>query len=90
MPTARSLQKMRQFVILRFTPTLLAIALLLLFGAAAKLPPPDRWEKTIQAFEKKDKEHAPPQDAILFYGSSSIVGWDVEKSFSDLTVIKRG
>src|ERR1700722_3465137 len=49
-----------------------------------------RWEKTIAAFEKRDADKPPPKDAILFVGSSSIVRWDVAKSFPDLDVINRG
>jgi lysophospholipase L1-like esterase len=53
-------------------------------------PSVDKWEKTIAGFEAKDKESPPPKDAILFVGSSSIVGWDVKKSFPDLVTINRG
>jgi len=49
-----------------------------------------RWEKAIAAFERQDKERPPPQDAILFAGSSSIRRWDLPKSFPDLAVINRG
>jgi lysophospholipase L1-like esterase len=49
-----------------------------------------RWEKTIAAFEKRDADKPPPKNAILFVGSSSIVRWDVAKSFPDLEVINRG
>ena len=79
-----------QFAILRFTPALLAIALLILFGAAASLPPIDRFEKDIKAFEDSDKQQPPPQNAVLFLGSSSIRLWDVQKSFPNLTLINRG
>ncbi|HEY1187104.1 MAG TPA: GDSL-type esterase/lipase family protein [Gemmata sp.] len=65
-------------------------ALLLVSAAAADLPvaPPPRvvdpfarWEKNIRAHEKRLTAHSPPPGGVLFAGSSSIVGWDVKKSF---------
>jgi len=50
----------------------------------------NRWEPNIRAFEKKDKEEPPPQEAILFAGSSSIVGWDLAKCFPDTKTVNRG
>ena len=50
----------------------------------------NRWEQTIQSFEKRDAEKMPPEEGIVFYGSSSIVGWDVEKAFPGLPVVNRG
>ncbi len=49
-----------------------------------------RWEKSIAAFEEKDRTSPPPHNAVLFVGSSSIRFWDVKKSFPDLEVINRG
>jgi lysophospholipase L1-like esterase len=49
-----------------------------------------RWEKTIEAFEQKDREWPPPKNAIVFVGSSSIRFWELKKSFPDLEVINRG
>ncbi len=49
-----------------------------------------RWEKEITAFERKDKEKAPPKNAVLFVGSSSIRLWDLAKSFPGMTTINRG
>src|SRR5262249_50022244 len=37
-----------------------------------------------------DKEKPPPQNAILFVGSSSIRLWDLPRSFPGLDVINRG
>jgi len=51
---------------------------------------PERWEKDIQAFEEKDRIDPPPQNAVLFVGSSSIRLWDLKKSFPDLKTINRG
>lgn len=50
----------------------------------------DRWEPNIQRFEAADRKSPPPKDGIVFIGSSSIVGWDTAKSFSDLPVVNRG
>ncbi len=50
----------------------------------------ERWGKAIRAFEQQDARQAPPDGAVLFVGSSSIRGWDVDKSFPDLTTINRG
>ena len=52
--------------------------------------PFERCEKTIAAMEKLDKQKPPKEGAIFFCGSSSIVKWDLEKSFPDLPVVKRG
>ncbi len=50
-----------------------------------------RWESSIQAFEKADRENPPPKDAILFVGSSSIVFWrTLAKDMAPLTVLNRG
>jgi lysophospholipase L1-like esterase len=52
--------------------------------------PFERWEKTIAAMEKADKAKPPREGGIFFCGSSSIVKWDLAKSFPDLPVVKRG
>jgi len=51
---------------------------------------PDRWEKDIQDFEKKDREKPPPQGEIVFAGSSTMRMWKTAESFPDLKVINRG
>jgi len=51
---------------------------------------PNRWEPNIQRFEQQDKKTPPPKNAILFLGSSSIVAWDLQRSFPDLVTINRG
>ena len=92
MPSAtRSMDQFMRFMVLRYLPALFTIAvLIILFGGAADVPASDRWESAIKKFEEQDKKQAPPQNATLFVGSSSIVFWDVQKSFPDLTLIKRG
>lgn len=45
----------------------------------------------IQDFKKADRQHFPPQNAILFVGSSSIRMWDdLQSYFPGYTVIQRG
>ena len=50
----------------------------------------DKWEKAIAAFEAADLQSPPPNDAVLFVGSSSIRLWDLEKAFPDVATINRG
>jgi alpha-L-fucosidase 2 len=51
---------------------------------------PTLWESKIREFETRDRQKAPPENAILFVGSSTIVGWNVAKHFPDLVTINRG
>ena len=51
---------------------------------------PSRYESSIRAFEKQDRTQPPTTEGILFIGSSSIRGWNLEPYFSDLPVINRG
>jgi len=51
---------------------------------------PQRWEKTIQAFERQDRLQPPTKRGIVFIGSSSIRLWDLEKHFPGLPVVNRG
>jgi lysophospholipase L1-like esterase len=48
------------------------------------------WESAIAQFEQADQKTPPPKEAVLFVGSSTIVGWDLKKSFPELTTINRG
>lgn len=51
----------------------------------------NRWEPDIEAFEATDKTNPPPQQAILFIGSSSIRIWsDLQRDFPGHKVFKRG
>lgn len=46
---------------------------------------------SIIAFEQQDIQHAPPQDAVLFVGSSTIKLWHtLEEDFHPIPVINRG
>jgi lysophospholipase L1-like esterase len=50
-----------------------------------------RWENDIRAFEAADKTNPPPQQAILFIGSSSIRLWKtLAQDFPEHEVINRG
>jgi len=51
---------------------------------------PERWESAIRKFEEVEKLHPPPEGAILFVGSSSIVRWDVSRWFPDWITLNRG
>ncbi len=64
----------------------------LFLGAKEKEIKLDRFEKEIKAFEKLDKDKAPPQNAVVITGSSSIRLWHpkIEKDLAPLTVIPRG
>lgn len=59
---------------------------------AAELSPQriDKWEPTIQGFERQDAENPPQPGGIVFVGSSSIRRWDLSESFPDLRVLNRG
>jgi lysophospholipase L1-like esterase len=80
--------------------TLPILALAAAIGAGCALRPETpaevildaRWEASLAAFAKADKEKAPPPDGVLFVGSSSIRLWDkLEQQFDMLpVVIKRG
>ena len=52
---------------------------------------PTVWEPEVSAFEQADREAAPPDDAILFVGSSSIRFWEeLPSDMAPMTVIRRG
>jgi len=74
---------------------LLPLALGLVFALAPLAPAeeikgPERWLKDMAAFDKRDAGTAPPQDALLFTGSSSIRMWDLEASWPDDRTINNG
>lgn len=67
----------------------------LAFLLAADQPPTEKerlekWEKNIVEIEKRLTDKSLPRDAIFFAGSSTIVRWDLAKSFPDLPVVKVG
>lgn len=52
--------------------------------------PESRWAKTMEWFARRDAESPPPADPVLFVGSSSIRGWDLNASFPGLATLNRG
>ncbi len=75
----------RRFLVALVSLTLAGLA----FGA--EKAGPERWQKAIDAFEAADKTDPPPQGAILFIGSSTIVRWKtLAQDFPQQQVINRG
>ncbi|WP_266204695.1 SGNH/GDSL hydrolase family protein [Pontibacter kalidii] len=73
-----------------YTYFALLFILLALPNAQAQQSNPPFW-KEIQAFKQQDSQQMPPQDAILFVGSSSIKLWkNLQEMFPKHTVINRG
>jgi lysophospholipase L1-like esterase len=71
--------------------TSLSLSLFAQTTAAKKQPPEVRWAKEIGAFAATDQTNPPPQDAVLFIGSSSIRRWtNVAQAFPGHKVINRG
>ena len=73
--------------------TVLAAALLAALATSARGQQPDstRFEPAIRMFEAADSASAPPSNAVLFVGSSSIRLWcNLERDFPTLTVLNRG
>jgi lysophospholipase L1-like esterase len=69
-----------------FLPTL-ALAVFAPLALAA----PEKWTATIDKFTQGDAKNPPPQGAVVFVGSSSIVKWTtLEKDFPGVTVVNRG
>jgi hypothetical protein len=51
----------------------------------------NRWESAIEVFEASDRTNPPPQNSILFVGSSSIRLWpNLQQAFPEHKVFKRG
>jgi len=49
-----------------------------------------KWEKNIAAIEKRLKENPPKPGSVFFVGSSSIVKWDLKKSYPDKAYVNVG
>jgi lysophospholipase L1-like esterase len=54
------------------------------------VPDPARFERDIRAFAEWDRKNSAPTDAVLFVGSSSIVGWATHEAFPGWPIINRG
>ncbi len=65
-----------------------------LFAAFAQAQTYDRekiWEQEINAFAEIDRKQTPPENAVLFVGSSSMRMWEnLRQSFPNLKIINRG
>jgi lysophospholipase L1-like esterase len=67
-------------------------------GAAAQAPTAKdtdaerfaKWEKNVAAIEKRLKDKPPPAEPVVFAGSSSIVRWDLAKSFPGKPAVNVG
>ena len=59
-------------------------------GLNSTLAAENRWEKAIQKFEKQDQTKPPKEGGIMFLGSSTIVGWDLKRSFPEMELVNRG
>ena len=67
-------------------PLLLALAL-----AASALAAPEKWAKDIDAFTTADLGRPPPENAVLFIGSSTIVKWKtLNQDFPKVVTVNRG
>jgi lysophospholipase L1-like esterase len=76
------------FLLLVLTPALVASSGS--FGWALQASGPDRWEEAIARFEEEDRHHSPPEDAVLFVGSSSIRLWHTADHFPQYVTLNRG
>jgi len=69
----------------------LAASLLVLPLASVRAQDPTRFEADIQAFERADLTTPPPENPVLFVGSSSIRMWtSLATDFPDYPVMNRG
>lgn len=66
------------------------ITALLSHARADETKGPDRWNRDMAAFGERDAGTAPPRDALLFTGSSSIRMWDLGTSWPDDRTINNG
>lgn len=75
---------------------MLAVFLAAAFQQPEIAPPPHlfnpfaRWEKSILAIEKRLADNKPKPGGVFFVGSSSIVLWDLKKSFPDAGYVNVG
>jgi lysophospholipase L1-like esterase len=77
--------------------SMVPVGFLAAFSFAATLsaqpnrPDPARYENAIAAYEEADRANPPPQGAVLFIGSSSVLRWrTLESDFSRYQAINRG
>jgi lysophospholipase L1-like esterase len=71
----------------------LLLAVIVLIGAARDVsaqPPAERWARALIEFDAADRAAPPTPGGVLFLGSSTIVNWDVARSFPGIKSINRG
>ena len=67
------------------------VLLVIAHAVCALPPPPQSWQHDIDRLVADDSAHPPPQDGVLFVGSSSIRMWTtLAADFSGVPVIDRG
>ncbi|MGH9803049.1 MAG: GDSL-type esterase/lipase family protein [Blastocatellia bacterium] len=69
------------------------MACLFVLSVQAQAPAHDfaRWEKDIESFEQNDRTNPPPQNALVFTGSSTILLWKtMAEDLSGYKVVNRG
>ena len=75
----------------RTLPFLFFLVVSFAFADRSQLPDPEKkWAKEIAKFDVADGKQAPPKDAVLFAGSSSIRMWKLDVSWPGRTTINRG
>ncbi len=71
--------------------TWLALAVLTLISLGSQTAAQgDRWAGAMARFEEADRASPPAQGGVIFTGSSSARGWDLEESFPGKGYINRG
>ncbi len=88
MQRPHSLNPVRRFALLAGLALPIGAALAQESQPAA--PDPARFADAIRNFGEWDRKNSFPRDAILFVGSSSIVGWRTHEAFPEWPVINRG
>ncbi len=49
-----------------------------------------RWDERMAQFAEQDKNEPPREGGIVFTGSSTVVGWDLERCFPGFNALNRG
>jgi lysophospholipase L1-like esterase len=71
----------------------LLLALVIVIAAGHDVfaqPPAERWATALAEFDLADRTMPPPAGEVLFLGSSTIVSWDLARSFPAVKAINRG